>query len=86
MTTPVTTEGARHLEPTGHDPFVDDLSPVLELDTRTADGITVTLLWARGDERVLLRVDDARTGVRFELRVPGRDAAEAFRHPFAYAG
>jgi hypothetical protein len=25
-------------------------------------------------------------GVRFELRVPGADALEAFHHPFAYAG
>jgi hypothetical protein len=86
MTTPVTTEGALHLEPTGHDPFVDDLSPARELDTRTADGITVTLLWSAGDDDVLLRVDDARMGTRFELRVPGQDAAEAFHHPFAYAG
>ena len=33
-----------------------------------------------------LRVDDVRTGVRFELAVPGADALEAFHHPFAYAG
>jgi hypothetical protein len=57
-----------------------------ELAVRTADRITVALLWRPGDPTVLLRVDDARTGVRFELDVPGRDALQAFNHPFAYAG
>lgn len=58
---------------------------IRELATRTADGITVVLLWRPGDRDVLLRVDDARTGVRFELPVPGRDALAAYNHPFAYA-
>ena len=58
---------------------------IRELAARTADGITVFLLWRPGERDVLLRVDDARTGVRFELPVPGRDALEAFNHPFAYA-
>ena len=57
-----------------------------ELDTRTADGITVVLLWRPGDAHVLIRVDDERTGLRMELAVPGADAHEAFHHPFAYAG
>jgi hypothetical protein len=57
-----------------------------ELAVRTVDRITVALLWRPGDPDVLVRVDDARTGVRFELDVPGRDALEAFHHPFAYAG
>jgi hypothetical protein len=35
---------------------------------------------------VVVSVDDARTGARFELEVPGSDALEAFHHPFAYAG
>ena len=62
------------------------ISATCELDTRSADGITVALLWRRGDPDVLLRVDDERTGVRVELGVPGRDALQAFRHPFAYIG
>jgi hypothetical protein len=57
-----------------------------ELAVRTADRITVALLWRPGDPGVLVRVDDARTGERSELAVPGRDAMEAFHHPFAYAG
>ena len=57
-----------------------------ELAVRTADRITVALLWRPGAPDVLLRVDDSRTGVQFELDVPGRDAMQAFQHPFAYAG
>jgi hypothetical protein len=86
MTTPLTTETPLAAQATEHDPFIDDVAPVRELDARTVDGITVALLWRSGDVDVVVRVDDARTGVRFELRVPGCDALEAFHHPFAYAG
>jgi hypothetical protein len=88
MTTPITTELRSTLEPTGHDDFADELSPApshRELDRRTTDGITVVLLWTPGGRDVLLRVDDAKTGVRFELPVAGADAIDAFHHPFAYA-
>jgi hypothetical protein len=86
MTTPTTTERPLHLHATGHDPFADAPAAHRELDERTADGMTVRLLWRPGEAGVLLQVDDARTGVRFELDVPGRDARLAFLHPFAYAG
>src|SRR3954470_13648975 len=86
MTTPRTTERHLHLAATGHDSFVDDLAPVHELDARSANGLTVALLWRRGDPGVIVRVDDDRTGVRFELAVPSADALDAFHHPFAYAG
>jgi hypothetical protein len=36
MTTPITTECPRHLEPTGHDTFIDDLQP-RQLGSRVAD-------------------------------------------------
>jgi hypothetical protein len=36
MTTPITTECPRHLEPTGHDTFIDDLQP-RQLGARVAD-------------------------------------------------
>jgi hypothetical protein len=64
----------------------DSTFSLRELAVRTVDRITVALLWRPGDPDVLVRVDDARTGVRFELDVPGRDALQAFHHPFAYAG
>jgi hypothetical protein len=86
MTTPTTTECPTVLEATGHDTFIDDVTPLRELDSRTGDGLTVTLLWRPGDPSVVLRVDDARTGVRVEFTATAADAADAFRHPFAYAG
>jgi hypothetical protein len=85
MTTPTCTEDRRPLEAIAHDP-ADAAAPHRELAVRTADRITVTLLWRPGEADVLLRVDDGRTGVRFELDVPGRDALQAFHHPYAYAG
>ena len=88
MTTPTTTELHPALEPTGHDSFADDLAgarPLRELDSRSGDGITVTLLWRTGDREVTVRVDEARTGVRFEFLAPGHRAVEAFMHPYAYA-
>jgi hypothetical protein len=51
---------------------------------RENDGITVRLFWRAADDAVLLRVDDAKLGLRFELPVPGAEARQAFDHPFAY--
>ena len=62
-----------------------DLSECRELDARSGDGIDVQLLWQTSAEEVLLYVADARTGEELVLVVPGVDALEAFRHPFAYA-
>ena len=64
----------------------DTTSRLRELAVRTVDRINVALLWRPGDPDVLVRVDDERTGEQFELEVPGRDAMQAFHHPFAYAG
>jgi hypothetical protein len=60
-------------------------SVIRELATRTADGITVMLLWRPGDTDVVLRVADARSGNSWELSVPGQEALVAFHHPFAYS-
>ncbi len=62
--------------------FLDD--PVRELDSRSGDGIEVTLLWEPDTERVLVAVVDARTGDTFRIDVDPADALEAFRHPYAY--
>ena len=56
-----------------------------ELAHREADGIEVTLLWYADTDRVAVRVFDARTGDRFELRVDRAHALDAFEHPFADA-
>jgi hypothetical protein len=56
-----------------------------ELDHRAADGLDVTLLWYPESNRVSVAVVDVRSGAAFELTVPGADALEAFKHPYAYA-
>jgi hypothetical protein len=56
-----------------------------ELAHRVNDGIEVTLLWFASTNRVVVRVNDEKTGERFELAVAGADALDAFYHPFAHA-
>jgi hypothetical protein len=56
-----------------------------ELAHRTSDGIDVYLFWNEPTSRVTVSVHDARTDASFELEVDGRDALDAFNHPFAYA-
>jgi hypothetical protein len=56
-----------------------------ELAHRTNDGIEVYLFWNQPSSRVTIRVVIERTSDGFELEVDGRDALDAFNHPFAYA-
>ena len=56
-----------------------------ELDYRESDGIEVSLLWNRATGALSVLVVDAKTDEQFELRVSAAEAAEVFRHPFAYA-
>lgn len=57
-----------------------------ELDRRTNDGIDVRLLWDRNDGRVVVTVDDAKTGEAFTVEVGEGDSPLAvFRHPYAFA-
>ena len=56
-----------------------------ELAHRTSDGIHVCLFWNQLSSRVTVRVFDERTNDGFELEVEGREALDAFNHPFAYA-
>jgi hypothetical protein len=55
-----------------------------ELSYRETDGLQVWLLWRPGADRVHVRVEDSRSEESFELDVSGRDALDAFVHPFAY--
>lgn len=68
-------------------PKATDTQPELfdELDYRETDGIEVSLLWHRSDNRVTVFVVDTKLDVAFELRVASSDALRAFRHPYAYA-
>jgi len=57
-----------------------------ELDRRINDGIDVRLLWSAEDDRLVVAVDDAKTGESFTVEVRERaKALEVFRHPYAYA-
>jgi hypothetical protein len=56
-----------------------------ELDSRSADGIHVQLLWHPLDGHVSVAVNDSKTGEEFELEVPHhQDALAVYHHPFAY--
>jgi hypothetical protein len=57
-----------------------------ELERRLNDGIEVRLLWCGKDGRVLVTVDDAKTGDAFSLVVGSHERAlDVFHHPYAYA-
>jgi hypothetical protein len=56
-----------------------------ELDHRSADGIEVSLLWSPRTNRVLVEVEDSRSGESFRLLTPAEKALDVFHHPFAYA-
>jgi hypothetical protein len=56
-----------------------------ELDHRESDGMSVTLLWYEDSNHVAIHVVDTETEEEFELEVAGRDALDAFRHPYAYS-
>jgi hypothetical protein len=57
-----------------------------ELDRRTHDGIDVRMLWSERDNRVLVAVEDAKTGDAFAIEVrEGERAMDVFHHPYAYA-
>jgi hypothetical protein len=55
---------------------------------RESDGIVVDLFWDRGslDDEFRVEVEDRREGTRFVLYpTTGREAIQAFYHPFSAA-
>ena len=62
-----------------------DTSRFDELDYRENDGIQVSLLWSRGDNRLAVLVVDGKTDETFELSVGPEEATDVFNHPYAYA-
>jgi len=56
-----------------------------ELDRREGDGIEVSLLWNRADDRITVFVVDSRLDESLEIPVEPQNALDAFRHPYAYA-
>ena len=63
-----------------------DRDQTQELAQRANDGVEVRLLWNKADGRLTVAVDDSRTGESFDLVAEsGKEALDAFHHPFAYA-
>ena len=58
---------------------------IKELAHRANDGVEVALLWNETSGALVVTVDDARSGDRFQLSVESRNALDAFNHPYAYA-
>jgi hypothetical protein len=61
------------------------IAAIRELNQRTTDRISVTLLWNAETNRVFMSVVEERSGVSFEFEVAGAEAADAFHHPDVYA-
>jgi len=57
----------------------------LELASRRASGIEVSLLWDPADDSLTVVAADDREEERVEFGVRPEQALEAYRHPFAYA-
>jgi hypothetical protein len=59
---------------------------IIELDSRTTDGIDVRLLWHRAENRVTVIARDMRSGEVLEVVVRDHERAlDVFHHPYAYA-
>ena len=56
-----------------------------ELAFRANDGLAVSLLWHRVDDRLSVVVTDEKCGDSFELGARRDNALDVFYHPFAYA-
>jgi hypothetical protein len=64
----------------------ETMTSMREVHSRINDGIHVRMLWSEEDGRVVVAVDDAKTGQAFSVEVPqDARALEVFNHPFAYA-
>jgi hypothetical protein len=59
-------------------------TPDRELCSRTGDGIQVQLLWSPATDRVHVTVIDSRFARGYDFEVDGKDAMQAFQHPFAH--
>jgi hypothetical protein len=57
----------------------------VELDTRRADGLTISLEWDRDTGRTQVVVQDIRAASQMAFSVPQARAGDAFRHPFRYS-
>src|SRR5262245_16761024 len=58
----------------------------VELAARAADGLHIVLLWHPRDDSLEVVVEDSRERLSYTLAAStGKEALEAFHHPFAYS-
>lgn len=57
---------------------------VIDLATRKSGSIAVALIWYRREEMLRVIAYDALTDEEIVVPVTGDEAAEVYRHPFAY--
>jgi len=63
----------------------EDLEDYIDLATRFAGSINVALFWDRVKGDCVVVAHDDLTGEDLRIQVEPEQAADVFRHPFAYA-
>jgi hypothetical protein len=61
------------------------MEQVVDLATRKSGSIAVALVWDRSNQTLRVFAYDGLTGEEILVPVSGEEAAEVYRHPFAYA-
>lgn len=61
------------------------MGDLVDIATRSAGGIEVALIWDRDDKTLVVFAHDATTTEEVAITVSEEEAAEVYRHPFAYA-
>jgi hypothetical protein len=60
------------------------MEQVIDLATRRSGAIAVALIWDRGEQALRVVAYDGLTDEQIVVPVSGEEAAEVYRHPFAY--
>jgi hypothetical protein len=58
---------------------------IVDLASRRSGAIEVALIWDRRDQSLVVFAHDASTHEEVAIPVSGEEAAEVYRHPFAYS-
>jgi hypothetical protein len=61
------------------------MEQVIDLATRKSGGIAVALIWDRRAQELRVIAYDRLTDEEIVVPVSGEEAAEVYRHPFAYS-
>ena len=61
------------------------MEQVVDLATRKSGSIAVALIWDRNEKVLRVIAYDGLTGEEIVVPVSSEEAAEVYRHPFAYS-